>query len=125
MLPYSFVAGMSESWGYSCSVVLLNDFDIAGRSVNASLLLAFLAFLVMWVVVYMLYKMFWHADFGLPVRRRLLARRLITDRDQVAFAPIWWSDLQIQRAVSAHWRKTLRTTVQAAPGVVVEDWAAR
>jgi hypothetical protein len=106
-------------------VVLLNDFDIAGRPVNASLLLAFLAFLVMWVVIYMLYKMFWHADFGLPVRRRLLARRLVIDRDQVAFAPIWWSDLQIQRAVSAHWRKTLRTTVQGAPGVVVEDWAAR
>jgi hypothetical protein len=29
--------------------------------------------------------------------------------------PLWWSDLQIQRAVSAHWKNSLRSTVGAAP----------
>jgi hypothetical protein len=105
-------------------VLIFSDFDIAGHRLNTTLLFAVLAFLVAWIVAYMMYKMFWHADFGLPVRRRLLLRRLSIDRDQVAFAPIWWSDLQIQRAVSAHWRKSLRSTVQpgpGSPGAMAED----
>jgi hypothetical protein len=106
-------------------VLLFSDFDIVGHRVNATLLLAVLAVLVAWIVAYMIYKMFWHADFGLPVRRRLLARRVTIDRDQTAFAPLWWSDLQIQRAVSAHWRKSLRSTVQAAPGSASDEPATR
>ncbi len=104
-------------------MLLFSDLDIGGHRLNGTLLLAVLAFLVAWIVAYMVYKMFWHADFGLPVRRRLLTRRLTIERDQVAFAPIWWSDLQIQRAVSSHWRKSLRSTVQTAPGGVAEDLA--
>lgn len=94
---------------------LLSDVAIAGHRVNGTLLLAVLAFLVAWIVAYMLYRMFWHADFGLPVRRRLLMRRLRIERDQMAFVPLWWSDLQIQRALSAHWRQRLRSTVRGGP----------
>lgn len=94
---------------------LLLDIDLAGHRINSTLLLSLLAVLVAWIVVYLVYKMFWHADFGLPVRRRLLVRRLSIDRDQVAFVPMWWSDLQIQHAVSVHWRNSLRTTVTGAP----------
>jgi hypothetical protein len=36
--------------------------------------------------------------------------------DQVAFVPLFWSDLQIQRAVTAHWKKSLRSTIAPAPG---------
>ena len=57
--------------------------------------------LVMWIVVYMLYKfvMTKRKDFGLPVRRRILCRKLRVDRDQFADVPFWWTDLQIQLAV--------------------------
>jgi hypothetical protein len=102
-------------------VHLISDIAIAGHSVNSTLLLAALAVLVAWIVVYMLYKMFWHADFGLPVRRRVLIRRLTVERDQVAFAPLWWSDLQIQHAVSAHWKNSLRSTVRRVPGTALEE----
>jgi hypothetical protein len=106
-------------------VALISDIDLAGHRINSTVLLVLLAVLVAWIVVYMLYKMFWHADFGLPVRRRLLARRVTIQRDQVAFAPMWWSDLQIQRAVSVHWRNSLRSTVKGAPERRLEGPAAR
>lgn len=94
---------------------LINDVVIAGHAVNTALLSAVLAILLTWIVVYLIYKMFWRADFGLPVRRRLLCSRMTVQQDQVAFVPLWWSDLQIQRAVSAHWKDSLRSTVAAAP----------
>ncbi len=97
---------------YADEVHLISDVVLAGHRVDATVLLAAL---VAWVVAYMAYKMFWHADFGLPVRRRLLAREMRVERDQVAFVPLWWSDLQIQHAVSAHWRNTLRATVKGGP----------
>jgi hypothetical protein len=106
-------------------VHLISDIDLAGHRINSTLLLAMLAVLVAWIVVYMIYKMFWHADFGLPVRRRLLARGLSIERDQVAFAPLWWSDLQIQHAVSTHWKNSLRSTVKGAPDRHAEEPAAR
>ena len=96
--------------------VHLGDIDIAGHTLDSTVMLAVLAFLLMWVAVYLIYKVAFHADFGLPVRRRLLCRGLKVQRDQVAFVPLWWSDLQIQRAVRAHWKSSLRSTVAPAPG---------
>ncbi len=93
----------------------ISDVVIAGHPVNTVLLSAFLAFLLAWIVVYLVYKMFFHPDFGLPVRRRLLTSRMTIERDQRAVVPLWWSDLQIQRAVSAHWKNSLRSTVGASP----------
>src|SRR5690348_15176479 len=58
--------------------------------------------------LYLAYKILWHHDFGVPVRRRLFTRGLKVERDQVAFVPIWWSDLQVQRAIKSHWKATLR-----------------
>jgi len=71
--------------------------------------------LVMWVVVYLLYKfvMTKRKDFGLPVRRRILCRKLRVDRDQSADVPFWWTDLQIQIAVGSHWKQTLRAPLAA------------
>jgi hypothetical protein len=110
-----FVAGMSERAVYAKGVHLVNDVVIAGHPVNTALLSAVLAVLLAWIVIYLVYKMFWHADFGLPVRRRLLSSRMNVELDQVAFVPLWWSDLQIQRAVSAHWKDSLRSIVASAP----------
>ena len=66
------------------------------------------AVLLAWVVIYLVYKVAWRRDFGLPVRRRLLLTHLLVERDQIAFVPFWWSDLQIQRAVDEHWKRTMR-----------------
>jgi hypothetical protein len=96
-------------------VHLISDVVIAGHPVNTVLLMAVLAFLLAWIVFYLVYKMFFHPDFGLPVRRRLLTGRMTVERDQRAIVPLWWSDLQIQRAVSAHWKNSLRATVGAGP----------
>jgi hypothetical protein len=109
--------------GYPIAVPILSDIDIAGHPVNTALLGIVLAFLVGWIAAYLIYKIFWRSDFGLPVRRRLLCSGLTIQRDQVAFVPLWWSDLQIQRAVSAHWKNSLRSTVSRAP--VRDDLTAR
>ena len=102
----------------------LSDVVIAGHPVNTILLSAVLAFLLAWIVFYLVYKMFFHPDFGLPVRRRLLTTRMTVVRDQRAIVPLWWSDLQIQRAVSAHWKHSLRSTVGAGPSHRREDQPA-
>jgi hypothetical protein len=107
---------MSEPTDYPIVVAFLNDVDIAGHPINTALLSAVLAFLLAWIVLYMLYKMFWRADFGLPVRRRLLCASMSVEGDQVAFVPLFWSDLQIQRAVTAHWKKSLRSTIAPTRG---------
>jgi hypothetical protein len=107
---------MSEPADYPIAVALINDVDIAGHQINTTLLSAVLAFLIGWVVLYMVYKMFWRADFGLPVRRRLLRISMSVQADQEAFVPLFWSDLQIQRAVTAHWKKSLRSTIATAAG---------
>ena len=39
---------------------------------------------------------------------RVLQGRLFVERDQVAFVPFWWSDVQVQRALDEHWRRTMR-----------------
>jgi hypothetical protein len=63
------------------------------------------------LIVYLAYKFFYRPDFGMPVRRRILARHIRFRRDQVADVPIWWTNLQVQRAVRGHWRQSLRDTV--------------
>lgn len=67
------------------------------------------------VVLYLVYKVAWPRDFGVPVRRRLLCRHLRMVRDQLAFVPLWWSDIQVQRAVRAHWRETLQRGLPPPP----------
>jgi hypothetical protein len=67
------------------------------------------------VVLYLLYKMAWPRDFGVPVRRRLLCRGLRVERDQIAFAPLWWSDLQVQRAIRTHWKRTMQRSLPPPP----------
>lgn len=71
-----------------------------------------LAGLLGWVALYLLYKVGWRRDFGLPVRRRLLVKGLRVEREQLAFVPFWWSDIQVQRALDGHWRRTLRRGVE-------------
>lgn len=72
--------------------------------------LALVAALVVWLVVYLAYKVWMtgRRDFGLQVRRRLLARKLTVHDDQHADVPFWWTDLQVQRAVRSHWKRSLR-----------------
>jgi len=64
--------------------------------------------LLFFLILYLAYKFAWPRDYGIPVRRRLLVASMRIDRDQVAFVPFWWSDLQVQRAVRAHWKDALR-----------------
>jgi hypothetical protein len=116
---------MSEAPVYASRVHLLSDIVIAGHPINTALLSVVLAVLLAWIAAYMVYKIAWRADFGLPVRRRLLCTRLRVQRDQVAFVPLWWSDLQIQHAVRNHWKNSLRSTVAGAPAGREEHPAAR
>src|SRR3982074_1464833 len=48
---------------------------------------------VLWILIYVVYKVGWRRDYGLPVRRRILAHKLVVDNNQVAYVPFWWSDL--------------------------------
>ena len=63
------------------------------------------------LIVYLAYKFFYRPDFGMPVRRRILAKHIRFRRDQVADVPVWWTNLQVQRAVRGHWKQSLRDTV--------------
>jgi len=63
------------------------------------------------LIVYLAYKFFYRPDFGMPVRRRILAKHIRFRRDQVADVPVWWTNLQVQRAVRCHWKQSLRDTV--------------
>ncbi|HEX6539955.1 MAG TPA: hypothetical protein VF155_12330 [Candidatus Dormibacteraeota bacterium] len=73
--------------------------------------LAIVAALVVWLVVYLAYKVWMTSrrDFGLQVRRRLLAHKLTVHDNQRAEVPFWWTDLQVQRAVRSYWKQSLRT----------------
>ena len=66
------------------------------------------------LILYLAYKFAWPRDYGIPVRRRLLVASMHIDRDQVAFVPFWWSDVQVQRAVRAHWKDSLRQGFSAS-----------
>ena len=63
------------------------------------------------LVIYFVYKLCYRPDFGLPVRRRLWARRLHVRRDQFADVPVWWSDFRVQRAIRGHLKQGLREIV--------------
>jgi hypothetical protein len=67
--------------------------------------------LVACLLLYLAYKLFYHPDFGMPVRRRLLRRGIRVRRDQFAEVPLWWSNFQVQRAIRGHWKETLRRNV--------------
>lgn len=81
-----------------------------GLSIPGDVYLAAIGALVCWILVYVVYRvvMTGRKDFGMPIKRRVLCKRLRVDHDQSAAVPIWWTDLQIQRAVRAHWRNALR-----------------
>jgi hypothetical protein len=81
---------------------------LAATTLSTGQYLSLLAILLLCVVLYMVYKIIWHPDFGLPVRRRLFCRRLSVERHQVAFVPLWWSNLQVQRALEKHWKDAMR-----------------
>lgn len=69
------------------------------------------------LVLYLAYKLFYKPDFGMPVKRRLLSRQMQVRRDQFAEVPLWWSDLQVQRAIRGHWKESLRrNVVRRGPG---------
>ena len=70
--------------------------------------LEILAVLLLLVVIYMAYKIIWHPDFGLPVRRRIFKRGLLVERDQIALVPFWWSNLRVSRAIARYWKQSLR-----------------
>ncbi|HZB96974.1 MAG TPA: hypothetical protein VE219_00095 [Candidatus Sulfotelmatobacter sp.] len=64
-----------------------------------------------WLILYLTYKLAWPRDFGIPVRRRLLRTRLEVVNDRIAYVPLWWSDLQVQRSLKRHWKESLHTTL--------------
>lgn len=80
--------------------------------------LALIGGLVFWIALYFVYRvvMTGRKDFGMPVRRRLLAFRMHVDRDQSAEVPFWWTDLQVQRAIRSYWRQTLRSPFSSGVG---------
>ena len=68
-----------------------------------------------WGEVYVVYKiaMTGRRDYGMPVKRRLLCKRLRVDRDQSAQVPFWWTERQVQQVMRAHWRHTLRLSLES------------
>lgn len=90
---------------------MVTDYLDTHRAVIVAALLA-------WVVLYLVYRFAWRRDFGIPVRRRLLALRLFVEREQVAYVPFWWNDVQVQRALDHHWQAAMRRSFErptAAP----------
>ena len=78
---------------------------------DASLLdLGLLLALLLWTILYMVYRIVWHPDFGLPIRRRVLCTHLRVEREQIAFVPFWWNNIQVQRAVNRHFKLMLEQT---------------
>ena len=72
------------------------------------------------LIVYLIYKLVYRPDFGMPVRRRILATHIRFRRDQFADVPVWWSNLQVQRAIRGHWKQSLRDTVIRPRGASAE-----
>ena len=68
------------------------------------------AMLIVALLVYLGYKILWHPDFGMPVHRKVFLKGMRVKRDQLCEVPIWWSNIQVQRAVKAHWKQALRRT---------------
>jgi hypothetical protein len=83
---------------------------IGGDTASNAVYLAAVGALIVWIVVYLIYRVVMTArkDFGMPVRRRMLCAQMRVDHDQSADVPFWWTDLQVRHAVRAHWRQTMR-----------------
>lgn len=71
-------------------------------------LLELIVLILFSIILYLIYKFIYPRDFGVPVRRRLLTVHMRVIKDQIAFVPFWWSDIQVQRAVNIHWKKSMR-----------------
>jgi hypothetical protein len=93
-----------------------DSYAAAGGSVLGDVYLAAIAVLVCLIVVYLVYKiaMTGRRDYGMPVKRRLLCKRLRVDHDQSAQVPFWWTERQVQQVMRAHWRHTLRLPLESA-----------
>jgi hypothetical protein len=93
-----------------------NASSVTGGWVLGDLSLVAIGVLVCLVLAYTVYKvtLTGRRDYGMPVRRRLLCKHLRVDHDQSAQIPFWWTELQVQRAVRAHWRRTLRLPLEPA-----------
>ena len=76
-----------------------------------------IATVLAFLALYLAYKVLYQPDFGMPVRRRLLARGLRVRREEFAEVPIWWSAIQVKRAVRTYWKASLRMTVHRPGGV--------
>jgi hypothetical protein len=70
--------------------------------------LAVIVSVALLIVLYMVYRIIWHPDFGLMVKRRAFRLHLRVERDQTAYVPFWWSNLQVRRALDRHWNSELR-----------------
>jgi hypothetical protein len=92
-----------------------DTYSAAGGSILGDVYLAAIGVLVCLIVVYLIYKiaMTGHRDYGMPVKRRLLCRRLRVDRDQSAQVPFWWTEHQVQEVMRTHWRHTLRLPLES------------
>jgi hypothetical protein len=92
-----------------------DSYTAASGSVLGDVYLAAIALFVCLIVVYLVYKiaMTGRRDYGMPVKRRVLCKRLRVDRDQSAQAPFWWTERQLQQAMRAHWRHTLRLPLES------------
>lgn len=64
--------------------------------------------LIACLILYLAYKVLYRPDFGIPVRRKLVSAGLRVRRDQLAEVPLWWSNIQVQRAIRTHWKESLR-----------------
>ena len=81
---------------------------LAGFALDASDYGKIAAMLIVALLVYLGYKILWHPDFGMPVQRKVFLKGMRVKRDQLCEVPIWWSNIQVQRAIKAHWKQTLR-----------------
>jgi hypothetical protein len=92
-----------------------DSYSPAVGSVLGDIYLAAIGLLVCLVVAYLVYKivMTGHRDYGMPVKRRLLCKRLRVDGDQSAQVPFWWTEHQVQQVMRAHWRHTLRLPLES------------
>lgn len=90
---------------------MLATLDEFFARIPVAVYIAVVAGLLVWVLVYFGYRVLMTRikDFGLPIRRRILCRRLRVLDDERAEVPFWWTDLQVQRAVRSHWRGMLRS----------------
>ncbi len=83
-------------------------------AVSTSEYLQLIALLLGCIILYMSYRIFYPRDFGVPVKRRLFQMHLRVVRDQVAYVPLWWSNIQVQRAINSHWRQALKDSFTPA-----------